>query len=81
MTINWAGEILDTVASLSGKYARWLNVKGKRACFLIWSVVTIYWAARDFTLGLYSQGIFCIFSVGLNLYGFWNWKDKKIGDN
>jgi len=79
MTINWTGEILDTIASLLGKYGRWLNAKGKRVCFIIWSICSIYWAARDFRLGLYSQAIFCIFSVGLNAYGFFNWKKSGIG--
>jgi len=71
--INWLMEGFDTIVSLSGKYARWLNARGKRFCFLIWAVSSIYWMVRDFQVGLYSQGIFCIVSVGLNLYGYWNW--------
>lgn len=77
MEINWVGEGLDTIASLSGKYGRWLNVNGKRASFLIWSLCTLYWAARDAQLGLYSQCLSCIFSVGLNLYGYYKWGNRK----
>ena len=81
MNINWTAELFDTLASLSGKYGRWLNARGQRLCFVIWSVCTIYWAIRDFNLGLYSQGIFCVFSVLLNIYGYINWKSKGIGTN
>lgn len=77
--INWLGECLDTIASLSGKYGRWLNVNGKRACFLVWTGCTLYWAVRDFHLGLYSQCVSCVFSVGLNLYGYHKWKGKELG--
>jgi nicotinamide riboside transporter PnuC len=78
-TINWTAEILDTIVSLSGKYGRWLNTRGNRICFIIWAMCTIYWAIRDFNLGLYSQAIFCIFSIGLNMYGYFNWKAMGIG--
>jgi len=46
---------------------------------LLWTGCAIYWMGRDFYIGFYSQGAFCLFSVGLNLYGFYNWKKKKIG--
>lgn len=76
--INWLEEAFDTVASISGKYARWLNARRRRVCFIIGSICVVYWAGRDIYLGLYSQAIFCIFSVGLNVYGYINWgkKDK-----
>lgn len=80
MQINWIGEILDTIFSLSGKWARWKNIKGQRVCFLIWTLCAGYWCARDLYLCLYSQSFFCFFSVCLNLYGFYNWKNKGIGD-
>lgn len=79
MNINWTFEILDTIISLSGKYARWLNAKRIKECFLIWTACTLYWAVRDFELGLYSQCFFCIFSIGLNLYGYFKWKEKDSG--
>jgi nicotinamide riboside transporter PnuC len=80
MSINWAGEIFDTLISLLGKYGRWLNARGRRACFIIWSICTLYWAVRDFRLGLYSQAIFCLFSVALNAYGYVKWKRIKIDE-
>ena len=81
LNINWTGELLDTTASLAGKYGRWLNARGKRACFIIWSICTIYWAIRDFKLGLYSQSLFCVSSVILNIYGYFNWKAIGIGES
>jgi len=80
MEINWIGEALDTVVSLSGKWARWLNAKGRRVCFLIWAFGAIYWMVRDFYIGLYAQGAFCLISIWLNFYGFSQWKKKGIGD-
>ena len=77
--INWTAEILDTIISLSGKYGRWLNARGKRTCFIIWSFCTLYWAIRDFRLGLYSQTVFCLFSIGLNIYGYFNWGKQGVG--
>lgn len=77
--INWITEAIDTVFSLNGKLARWLNIKGMRVCFILWSVNCIYWAFRDFQIGFYSQGIFCLISFGVNIYGFWLWKRKKFG--
>lgn len=79
MEINWIGESLDTIFSLSGKWGRWLNARGKKFCFIIWTICAIYWMGRDFYLGLYSQGFFCGFSIWLNLYGYFNWKNKGIG--
>jgi len=79
MQINWAGELLDTIASLAGKYGRGLNARGRRLSFVIWAFCTIYWAVRDFRLGLYSQSIFCIFSIAINIYGYINWKKQGIG--
>lgn len=63
--INWIGEILDTIVSLSGKYARWLNARGRSAHFIISALNCVYWMIRDFQIGLYSQGIFCFISIGL----------------
>jgi cell shape-determining protein MreC len=71
--LNIVGEILDTITSLSGKLGRWLNIKKKRACFLIWSLCCIYWIFRNYNLNLFSQSFFCIISLGLNMYGYLYW--------
>ncbi len=76
--INWTGEIFDTVFSLSGKWGRWLNVRKNKWCFAVWTLCCIYWMIRDIQLELYSQALFCIPSVALHGYGFYNWgKNKK----
>jgi len=73
------GELGDLVFTLLGKLGRFLNVRGKRICFIIWTICLCYWIARNAQLGLVVQSLGCIFSMGFNLYGFWNWKDKGIG--
>ena len=80
VNINWAGEAFDIIASLAGKYGQWLNSRGKKFCFIIWSICMLYWSARDFNLGLYSQSVFCVFSLALNCYGYFNWKKQGIGE-
>ncbi|HXH54445.1 MAG TPA: nicotinamide mononucleotide transporter [Gammaproteobacteria bacterium] len=76
--INWIAEIFDTIFSLSGQYGRWLNARGYKISFIVWTICTIYWAIRDFRLGLYSQSIFCVFSIAVNIYGYFNWKAMRI---
>ena len=80
MEVNWIGEALDTAFSLLGKWGRWLNVKARRTCFLVWSIAVLYWLIRDLRLHLYSQGFFCLISLGFHIYGFYNWKKKKVGE-
>jgi len=75
MQINWIAEILDTLISITGKYGAWLNAKKRRACFIVWSCCITYWAIRDIHLGLYSQSIFCLISLGINIYGYIKWKN------
>lgn len=77
MNINWTFEILDTIVSLSGKYARWLNIRMIKFCFIIWSFNSIYWAFRDVQVGMYSQAFFCVVSLVFHLYGYFNWKKKE----
>jgi nicotinamide riboside transporter PnuC len=79
MHFDLIGEIFDTCASLLGKYGRWLNAKGRRICFIVWGVVALYWVVRDLELQLYSQAFFCLCSIALDIYGYLNWKKKKIG--
>lgn len=80
MSINLVGEALDTAFSLLGKYGRWLNVRARRTCFIVWSIAVTYWALRDIHLELYSQAFFCFVSLGFHIYGFYNWKRKKVGE-
>ena len=73
------GEITDLIFTVLGKAGRWFNVRGQRICFVIWSICLIYWMIRNCNLGLMVQTGGCLFSLGMHLYGWWNWKDKNIG--
>lgn len=81
MDINWAAEAFDTAFNMLGKYGKWLNVKGKRSCFILWIICCVYWFFIDLKRNLISQAIFTIFSIGFHGYGFYNWKVKKFGEN
>lgn len=74
MEINWIGEILDTIANISGKYGQWLNAHKRRVCFIVWILCCVYWIVRNLYIGLYSQTAFCIVSIILHTYGYIKWK-------
>jgi len=80
MQINWIGEGIDLIFSMMGKWGRWQNNKGRKVCFLVWSVCALYWGCRDLYLNLFVQSFFCFVSVGLHAHGYWNWKKNKIGE-
>lgn len=73
------GELTDLMASLLGKLGRYLNIKGRRACFVLWGCVMLYWMVRNYTLGLKVQTASCLFSLAMDAWGWWNWKHEKIG--
>lgn len=81
MNINWIGEGGDLAISLLGKYARWLNCRTKRSCFLFWIVCSSYWIYRDLECSLYTQAFFNAVSIGFHCYGWHYWsknqKDKQ----
>jgi len=37
----------------------------------------LYWSIRNFDMGLMAQTAGCLFSAGMHIYGYFNW--KKIG--
>jgi len=74
------GELTDLIFTIIGKLGRWLNVKGQRICFVIWAFCLVYWVSRNLSMDLYVQAGGCIVSLILHLYGWWNWKDKGIGE-
>jgi len=73
------GEWTDLLNTVLGKYASYLNVHGRRLCFLIYMATTGYWMARNYSLGLIVQTVGCFISMCMYGYGFWNWKNKGIG--
>jgi len=74
------GELTDLIFSLLGKAGRVFNIQGKRICFILWSICLLYWAARNISLGLKVQAASCFVSILFHVYGHWNWKRKKIGE-
>lgn len=73
------GEITDLIFMLLGKLGRWFNVRGQRACFIVWTFCLLYWMARNIDLGLRVQTGGGFVSLCFHLYGWWNWKAKGIG--
>lgn len=74
------GEFTDLIFTLLGKFGRWFNVKGQRVCFIIWAICLAYWTARNIALGLMVQSGGCLVSLAMHAYGYWNWKNKGIGE-
>lgn len=73
------GEITDLIFTVLGKLGRWLNVKGKRFCFVLWAVCLVYWMARNWGMDLWVQTGGCVVSLCLHVYGYWNWGKNGIG--
>ncbi len=73
------GEITDLLFTILGKLGRWMNVKGRRACFIVWGICLVYWTARNIGMGLKVQTAGCLVSLAFHIYGYWNWKREKIG--
>lgn len=78
--ISWLAEAFDFTAATLCKYAKWQNIKGKRLCFLIWFVCSIYWFVVDIQRGLYAQALFCIPTAAFQIYGYYEWKSKRFGE-
>ncbi|CAB4166624.1 hypothetical protein UFOVP844_40 [uncultured Caudovirales phage] len=74
------GEFTDLIFTLLGKMGRYLNVKGKKVCFIIWAICLLYWSYRNFDMGLMVQTGGCLISFGFHVYGYWNWTKKGIGE-
>ena len=73
------GEITDLIFTVLGYLGRYLNVNGRRLCFIIWGICLLYWATRNCTIGLMVQTGGCLVSLGFHIYGYYNWKKEGIG--
>ena len=80
MHISWLAETFDFIAAFLCKYAKWQNIKGKRLCFLIWFICSIYWFVVDIQRGLYAQALFCIPTACFQIYGYYEWKRRRFGE-
>ena len=74
------GEISDLVFTVLGKLGRWMNVKGKRTCFVVWAICLLYWMARNWGMDLWVQTGGCLVSLCLHIYGYYNWRKNGIGE-
>ena len=53
--------------------ATWLNVRKVRACFAIWFITNICWAAVDIRHGLPAQAALMAVYAALAAYGYFHW--------
>ena len=75
MTAN----IIDACFLLFGKGGKILNARGNRICFLMDLVCLSYWFCMDIQRGLFSQGVSCLVSMCICVYGFIRWgKRNKV---
>lgn len=70
--------LIDACFLVLGKTGKFLNARGLRICFIIDIICLSYWFYMDLQRGLYSQGISCIVSICICIYGFIKWgKNNK----
>lgn len=74
------GEWTDLFFTVLGKLGRWMNVKGKRVCFVMWAVCLVYWMARNWGMDLWVQTGGCLVSLCFHIYGYYNWSKNGIGE-
>lgn len=58
-----------------------LNVKRMRACFMLWIVGNIAWAAWDLSQGLFSRMLMDLVQLGLAVWGWVSWKPVTAGES
>lgn len=68
--------LIDAGMLVFGKTGKFLNARGMRICFLIDIICLSYWFYMDIQRGLISQGISCLFSICICMYGFHRWGKK-----
>lgn len=54
-----------------------LNSRQNKYGFLIWGVCNIFWLLIDFAYGIYAQSALYFVFLGLNVYGWNQWKKKN----
>lgn len=59
-----------TALSLTGVI---LNIKRKRAGFLVWMVTNSAWAVYDYQIGAYAQSALFAVYLGLAVWGWMEW--------
>jgi nicotinamide riboside transporter PnuC len=74
---GFAANFFDACVLIFGKSGKILNARGNRICFLIELCCLSYWCFMDINRGLYSQGVSCIFSMMICIYGFRRWGKKN----
>ena len=57
--------------------ATWLNIRRVRACFAIWFVTYVVWAAYDFAHRLPAQGVLVLIYSGLAVWGWFSWGARR----
>ena len=72
--------LIDAAMLVLGKGGKFLNARGNRLCFLIDITCLSYWFVMDLKRGLISQGLSCIVSISLCVYGFIRWGKNPPGE-
>ena len=58
-----------------------LNVKKMRACFMLWIVGNVAWAAWDLSQGLFSRMLMDLAQLALAVWGWVSWKSETAGES
>lgn len=74
---GWTANIIDALFLILGKSGKFLNARGNRICFIIEIFCLIYWFYMNCNRGLVSQASSCIVSIGIAVYGYYKWGQKK----
>lgn len=74
---GFTANLVDAGMLCLGKTGKFLNARGMRICFLIDIICLSYWCYMDIQRGLISQGLSCLVSICICIYGFRKWGKKS----
>ena len=74
---GFTANLIDACFLIFGKTGKFLNARGIRICFVIDFICLSYWMYMDIQRGLISQGISCLISMVICIYGFRRWGKKS----
>jgi len=74
MSLGLFLQIIPVVLSISGII---FNIHKKRACWIIWTIGSIFWIGLYVYTQLWIPIILCVINIGMNIWGWKKWSKEN----
>ncbi len=74
-------EITDFIAGFMIQVGSYFKIKKLSGGWLISIFCIIYWMIRGYSMGLYSQTFWHLFSLSMACYGLYSWDNEEEEEN